>query len=248
LALRGRDYGDRVEVEQKFRKLIRMLRFDAEWFECGPRKVGFIESDDDACAAADCRGKYMPVVRVRKGHALDGSSCSGMVAGPMLSFLALMAVVWTVRLQYDLLRGDHEKQTADQHIRWLDGIYRDILDLLNAPLRSDGGAESTTTWAVLHQEVDRSTPNQGILKARLEELLRLITQYCQAVALYRESVTEFFDARIFQDRGARILDNIKPFLSLPGPNAAVPIEFCDMHLRGETKRQAAEALGRKTRI
>jgi hypothetical protein len=172
----------------------------------------------------------------------------GGVAGPMLSFLALMAVVWTVRLQYDLLRRDHEKQTADQHIRWLDGIYRDILDLLNAPLRSDGGAESTTTWAVLHQEVDRSIPNQGILKARLEELLKLITQYCQAVALYRENVTEFFDARIFQDRGARILDTIKPFLSLLGPNAAVPIEFCDMHLRGETKRATPEALRRKTRI
>jgi hypothetical protein len=86
----------------------------------------------------------------------------GGVAGPMLSFLALMAVVWTVRLQYDLLRRDHEKQTADQHIRWLEGIYRDILDLLNAPLRSDGGAASTTTWAVLHQEVDRSTDGGGV--------------------------------------------------------------------------------------
>ena len=46
----------------------------------------------------------------------------------MLSFLALIAVVWTVRLQYDLLRRDHEKQTAEQHIRWIEGIYRDILD------------------------------------------------------------------------------------------------------------------------
>jgi hypothetical protein len=171
----------------------------------------------------------------------------GGVAGPMLSFLALMAVVWTIRLQYDLLRRDHEKQTADQHIRWLEGIYRDILDLLNTSLRLDGGAETTTTRAVLHQEVHPSTTNQTILKARLEELLKLITQYCQAVALYRENVSEFFDARIFQDRGARILDRIKPFLWLLGPNAAVPIEFCDMHLRGETQRQTLEALHRETR-
>jgi hypothetical protein len=33
LALHGRDYGGGVEVEQEFRELIRMLRFDAEWFE-----------------------------------------------------------------------------------------------------------------------------------------------------------------------------------------------------------------------
>lgn len=172
----------------------------------------------------------------------------GGVAGPFLSFLALMAVVWTLRLQYDLLRRDRQKQTAEQHVRWIEGIYRDILDLLHAPLRLDSGSGSTTTWAVLHQEVDRSAPNQKILKARLDELLKLTTQYCQAVALYRENVTEFFDARIFQDRGARILDRVKPFLSILGPNAALPIEFCDMHLRGETKRQSPEALRRATRI
>ena len=172
----------------------------------------------------------------------------GGVAGPMLSFLALMAVVWTVHLQYDLLSRDQNKQIAEQHIRWIEGIYRDILDLLNAALPSAGGVEPMTTWAVLHQEVDPRFANQGILKARLDELLKLITQYCQAVALYRENVTKFYDARIFQDRGARILDSIKPFLSLIGTNAAMSIEFCDMHLHGETKRQNAEALSRKTRI
>lgn len=171
----------------------------------------------------------------------------GGVAGPMLSFLALLAVVWTVRLQYDLLRRDYEKQTADQHIRWLEGIYRDILELLNTSLPLNVGSESTTTRAVLYREAEQTTVNQKILKSRLEEVLKLVTQYCQAVALYRENVSEFFDARIFQDRGARILDNIKPFLSLLGPNAAIPIEFCDMHLHGETQRQNPEALRRNTR-
>jgi len=171
----------------------------------------------------------------------------GGVAGPLLSFLALIAVAWTVRLQYDLLRRDLEKQTSEQHVRWLEAIYRDILDLMNAPVRSAHGAESTTTWAVLHQEVDRTTADPTILKSRLDELLKLLTQYCQAVALYRENVTEFFDARIFQDRGARILDHLKPFLAVLSNNAAIPIEFCDMHLRGQMKRGEPEALRRKTR-
>jgi hypothetical protein len=75
-------------------------------------------------------------------------------------------------LQYDLLRRDLEKQTSDQHIRWLEAIYRDILDLMNAPLRSAHGAEPTTTWAVLHQEVARTVADPVILKARLDELLK----------------------------------------------------------------------------
>jgi hypothetical protein len=171
----------------------------------------------------------------------------GGVAGPLLSFLALIAVAWTVRLQYDLLRRDLEKQTSDQHIRWLEAIYRDLLDVMSAPLRSAHGSEPTTTRAVLHREVDRAIADPAILKARLEELLKLLTQYCQAVALYRENVTEFFDTRIFLDRGARILDHLKPFLPVLGTNAAITIEFCDMHLRGQTERQNPEALRRNTR-
>lgn len=41
----------------------------------------------------------------------------GGVAGPLLSYLALVAVVWTVRLQYDLLQRDRERQISDQHVR-----------------------------------------------------------------------------------------------------------------------------------
>jgi len=171
----------------------------------------------------------------------------GGVAGSLLSFLALIAVAWTVRLQYEMLRRDQEKQTADQHIRWLDGIYRDILDVLHAPLQSSGGPAPTTAWAVLHREVEQGAANQNMLKPRLEELLKLLLQYCEAVAEYRDNVTKYFDARIYRDRGARILDRLKPFLGVIGTNWAPTIEFCDMHLKGVSTRQTPEALRRKTR-
>jgi len=198
-------------------------------------------------AAFPLLGHFGPAFSRNSNEWANFGNYLGGAAGPLLSFLALMAVAWTVRLQYDLLRRDQQKQIVDQHIRWLDGIYRDILDVLNAPIRSAQGPEYATAWAVLHHEIDQATVNPAVLKARFEELLKLVTQYCQAVALYRENVTEFFDARIFQDRGARILDSLKPFLSVLGPNAAMPIEFCDMHLRGENRRTSPEALRRKTR-
>ncbi len=57
------------------------------------------------------------------------------------------------------------------------------------------------------QRSRQSAANEHILKARLEELLKLLGQYCEAVALYRENVTQYFDAKIHQDRAARILDS-----------------------------------------
>lgn len=77
--------------------------------------------------------------------------------------------------------------------------------------------------------------------------MTLLVQYCQAVALYRDNISAFFDVRIFSDRGARILDKLKPFLGLLGNTSAVGIEFCDMHLRGVRERTQPEAMKRSTR-
>jgi hypothetical protein len=88
----------------------------------------------------------------------------GDVAGPLLSFLAPVAVVWTVRSHYDLLRRDQEKQIAEQYVRWLESIYRDVLDLLRTPISSTQGLKATTTWAVLHHEVDPAQLGYNALK------------------------------------------------------------------------------------
>lgn len=170
----------------------------------------------------------------------------GGVAGPLLSFLALIAVVWTLRLQYQLLDRDRERQLADQHVRWLDAVYRDMQEILQAPLATvNGGA--TTLHAVLDKDADAAAISPALFKARLTELMELLGQYCQAVALYRDNITAYFDLKIFSDRGARILDRIKPFHTVLGNMSAISIEFCDMHLRGDRSRDQAEALTRRTR-
>jgi hypothetical protein len=140
-----------------------------------------------------------------------------------------------------------KKKIAEQHIRWLDAIYRDMLDLLQTPLPSAHGQGPTTLWAVLCREVDPSTATEDILKSRLLELHKLLQQYCPAVAMYRDNVSKVWDAQIYQDRGARLLDRIKPFLAMFGNLSAIEFEFLDMHLRGETERKNPEALHRPTR-
>jgi len=173
----------------------------------------------------------------------------GGVAGPLLSFLALIAVVWTLRLQHELLQRDRERQLADQHVRWLHALYGDMQEVLQSPLPVVGsGVPGTTSLrAVLNQEINANTAHPDLFKARLADLMELLGQYCEAVALYRDNISEFFDLKIFADRGARILDRIKPFHAALGNLSPIGIEFCDMRLRGDRSRRTPEALTRRTR-
>ncbi|MBB5360894.1 hypothetical protein HDE76_004146 [Rhodanobacter sp. ANJX3] len=172
----------------------------------------------------------------------------GGVAGPLLSFLALIAVVWTLRLQYALLERDRERQMADRHVRWLEAVYKDMQDVLHAPLVTTLGAGAVTSiHAVLTKEVDVKAVNSVFFKTRIAELMGLLSQYCEAVALYRDNITAYFDLKIFVDRGARVLDLIKPFNAALGTMSPITIEFCDMHLRGERSRKEPEAMKRRTR-
>lgn len=172
----------------------------------------------------------------------------GGVAGPLLSFLAVIAVVWTLRLQYELLGRDRARQLADQHVRWLDALYRDMQDALHAPLAVRASQTAATTLrAILDKEAEATAIEPALFKGRLTELMELLGQYSEAVALYRDNITAFFDLRIFADRGARLLDRIKPFHTMLGNMSPITIEFCDMHLRGDRSRQSPEALTRPTR-
>ncbi len=193
-------------------------------------------------------GGFAPTLSNRAVDWANFGTYVGGVAGPLLSFLALIAVVWTVRLQYELLQRDRERQLADQHIRWLDAIYRDMQEILRSPLAMTTSDASTTTLrAILEKEANAAAVNPVLFKTRMTELMELLGQYCEAVALYRDNITEFFDLKIFADRGARMLDRIKPFHATLGTMSPITIELCDMHLRGDRSRKAPEALTRRTR-
>ena len=168
------------------------------------------------------------------------------VAGPGLSFLALLAVVDALRLQRAQLEVEQQRQLSEQHIRWLDALYADIRETLSVSVPSSDGSR-VSVRSVLDHGVDVASLDQAVLKDRLADLMTLLVQYCQAVALYRDNISAFFDVTIFADRGARILDKLKPFLGLLGNTSAVGIEFCDMHLRGVRERTQPEAMKRSTR-
>lgn len=101
--------------------------------------------------------------------------------------------------------------------------------------------------AVLDGDVEASDIERKRLTVRLDNLMQLLAQYCEAVAVYRDNISEFYDLRIYVDRGGRLLDSIKPFHGYLNSMFLPTIEFCDMHLRGERERKRPEALTRSSR-
>jgi len=167
---------------------------------------------------------------------------AGGVAGPLLSFIALIAVAHTISLQRAMLEQDRARQLADQHLRWLDALYRDMTEAVGWQVSPDHPLRDVLDGVIAASEVEEKR-----LKAGLDNLMRLLSQYCQAVDLYRDNISEFYDLRIYADRGARFLDAIKPFHGILGTMFQPTIEFCDMHLRGDAERATPQALTRSSR-
>lgn len=166
----------------------------------------------------------------------------GGIAGPLLSFIALIALARTVGLQRATLELDQARQLADQHLRWLDALYKDITEALDARVSGD-----IALRRILDRDVEVGKVDQKRLATRLDNLMRLVAQYCRAVDLYRDNISEFFDLQIYADRGGRVLDAIKPFSGHLSQMFLPTIEFCDMHLKGEAARSTPEAMTRSSR-
>lgn len=169
----------------------------------------------------------------------------GAVTGPLLSFLALMAVVATLRAQNRAIQRESEARTAGEHVRWIDAIYHDIGEVLDYRLRATGGVQVT-----LRNVLDAGALPAAVIEAdftaRLEEFATLLGKYCAAVAVYRANCDPLFDVQILVDRGARLLDRLKPFAGSLVGMSLMMIEFCDMHLKGESTRAQPEAMHRPT--
>lgn len=183
------------------------------------------------------------------GHPVDFDKLGaffGGVTGPLLSFLALMAVVATLRAQNRAIQREAEARTAGEHVRWIDAIYHDIGEVLDYRLQATGGIQ-VTLRNVLDTGALPAAAVEADFTSRLDEFATLLGKYCSAVAIYRDNCDPLFDVQILVDRGARLLDRLKPFSTSLGGMSFAMIEFCDMHLKGESKRAQPEAMNRPTR-
>lgn len=170
----------------------------------------------------------------------------GSTTGPLLSFLALLAVVATLRNQTEAIRQDASAKMAGEHLRWLDGIYSDLGELLDRKIKGNDGSELTLRGILNNGSIPESSSGPDTRSA-LNDFAILLGQYCEAIAIYRDNCEPLFDVKVYVDRGARLLDQLKRHTAELDGLSPIAIDFMDMHLQGEKKRAKAEAMSRPTR-
>jgi hypothetical protein len=170
----------------------------------------------------------------------------GSTTGPLLSFLALLAVVASLRNQTRAIRQDASTRLAGEHLRWLDAIYSDLGELLEHKIKCNDGSELTLRTMLGSKALPAGSSGPEVQQA-IEDFALLLGQYCEAIAIYRDNCEPLFDVKIYVDRGARLLDLLKHHTRELGGMSPVAIEFMDMHLRGSRKRGNPEAMSRPTR-
>ncbi|WHO91447.1 hypothetical protein [Xanthomonas campestris] len=170
----------------------------------------------------------------------------GSTTGPLLSFLALLAVVANLRHQTKAIEQDVSARMAGEHLRWLDAIYSDLNELLDREIKGNHGSELTFR-AMLNSKALSAGSSGPELQQALEDFALLLGQYCEAIAIYRDNCEPLFDVKIYVDRGARLLDLLKHHTAKLGGMSPIMIEIMDMQLRGEKERARPEAMSRRNR-
>lgn len=170
----------------------------------------------------------------------------GSTAGPLLSFLALLAVVATLRNQTEAMKQDAAARVAGEHLRWLDAIYTDLSEMLDGTVIGTEGSMQTLR-GFLNSRATPTPPSVSAPQPLIDDFAKLLGQYCEALAIYRENCEPLFDVKIYVDRGARLLDLLKRHIKDQDGMSLIAIEIMDMHLRGENRRTKAEAMSRPTR-
>jgi hypothetical protein len=154
----------------------------------------------------------------------------GGVAGPLLSFVSIILLVYTIRLQMqqisegqgEVLKRDllaHVTKADDEIERWLQR------QLTTVSLSEQTVEFGDVVWGVLQQE--QVSPRE--FKPAVGRLLVLTALYCEAIALYRDNINPYFILRYHKQKAESLLSFISGQSHLVDGMARVSIAM-SLHL------------------
>ncbi|TXI49498.1 MAG: hypothetical protein E6Q50_06450 [Lysobacter sp.] len=160
----------------------------------------------------------------------------GGVMGPLLSFLTAILLLITLQQQAESNEIAREEQLASRHIRMLHDLLNQIEVLLAESVALHLGGEKPLKLILK----DMSDENFPASTEAIKELNFLVFRYCEAVALYRENITEYFDCKAYELKGKRLIDMLARNLALLDAAERIQLEFADIHISGEKERPQAK--------
>ena len=155
----------------------------------------------------------------------------GGVAGPLLTFISVLLIVYTVRQQRLHLESMSDENLKQDMLRYLSKLDDEISHLLTRRIHI--GNERYAEIGDMVSGISSPTEFQeSSYRAAMDKLLRLTANYCEAIALYRANVNGYFVFRAHQQRAEELVKYLEGQTKYLYQMAAPTLKFCRMHLEG----------------
>ncbi len=157
----------------------------------------------------------------------------GGVAGPLLSFISILLLVYAILMQnrqlsdaqHEMLKRDllsHADKVEEQIDRWLERR------LAIASLASESVEFGDIVWGIREGNyVDPEALKSAVV--RLHELTRL---YCEALVLHRKNIDTFFIFKYHRQKAQALLNFLSANQSLLDQTAVPSLMSCQIQLDG----------------
>ena len=149
----------------------------------------------------------------------------GGVAGPLLTFLTVIGLVFTLLMQNHQLEQVSHSNLKDQHVRMLIEIGRDLDAMEAQHLSSD-----VTLGSILSGAGSLQRPIEDSFRIALQRYVQVLGYYAQGVELYRDNISPYFDCRAFEQRGLRLLARVEPYGQYLGGMGGIGLAIMRGHL------------------
>ena len=123
----------------------------------------------------------------------------GGVAGPLIAFISVLLIVYTLRRQRFQLESIIKENMKQDMLRYLDKLDDQISHLLTRKIHIEGMRYIEIGDMVSGIE-NPAKLHESSFKAAMDKLLKLTANYCEAIALYRENVNGYFIFQAHQQR------------------------------------------------
>ncbi|MCJ1881873.1 hypothetical protein [Pseudomonas nitroreducens] len=155
----------------------------------------------------------------------------GGVAGPLLTFISVFLLVYTIRQQRVQLESMFEENIKQDMLRYLGRIDDEILRLLGKEINV-GEMGLVQFGDIVSGLFVPAQVHEASFRVMLERLMQHTAYYCEAIALYRENVNSYFVFKAHRQRAEELVSYLENNLERLGQMAGPSLVFCRMHLEG----------------
>ena len=157
----------------------------------------------------------------------------GGVAGTLLSFISIILLVYTVRVQIEQLsNSEHEMLKRDllAHVTKADN---EIQHWLLRKLAYEAVVGETVEFGdIVWGLVNSNAVNRKEFSIAAERLLKLTCLYCEALELYRANINGYFIFKYHQQKAQSLVSFLKENQQFLNQMAGPSLSFCQMGLNG----------------